>query len=65
MKLNIDEKEKYQKILFSIRMLKLHSYITELEYSRLLKKFEKRIVKEQEATLEEADKLIEELWYMS
>ena len=46
-------------------MLKLHSYITELEYSRLLKKFEKRIITEQEATPEEADKLIEELWYMS
>lgn len=65
MKLNIDEKEKYQRILFSIRMLKLHNYITELEYSRLLKKFEKRIIKEQEATPEEADKLIETLWYMS
>ena len=50
--------EKYRKIFSSIRMLKFHNFITEVQFRNMIIKFEKLIYKEQKMSPEEIEKYI-------
>lgn len=55
-------KEKYERIIFSIRMLKFHNFITETQFRQMFKKLEKLIEKEENMTFEQALNYIDLIW---
>lgn len=60
--MEVENKEKYEKIIFSIRMLKFHSFITERQFGEMLKKLQKLISKENEISYEKAAEVINSMW---
>jgi len=57
-----DNNEKYEKILFSIRMLRFHNFITDKQLSDMVTKLEKLIYKEQNMTPEQISDYLEKIW---
>ena len=60
--MDIEEDEKYKKIAFAIRMLNFHKFITTVQFIKMVTKLEKLIIKEQEMSIEEANKYLESIW---
>lgn len=57
-----DNNEKYEKILFSIRMLRFHNFITDKQLSDMVIKLEKLIHKERNMTPEQISDYLEKIW---
>lgn len=55
--------EKYMKIVFSMRMLKFHGFITETQFRNMIIKLQKKIFKEQNMKPNEIAKYIDKIWF--
>lgn len=57
-----NDDERYQKIFFSIRMLKFHKFITEVQFKNMIIKLERLIHKEQNMNAEEISNYMNKIW---